>query len=53
MARRWLVTIVLILLGCGAAGGTILVGSLGGDVSVDASSPLKFEEPSVEGLPEG
>jgi PKD repeat protein len=47
--RFWfLIALTLILAGGGAAAGTVLSGYLGGDISVDVSPPVQFEEPWVE-----
>ncbi len=48
----WFIALVAVLVGAGAASGTILVGYLEGGLAVDVSPPLQLEEPWVEGLPE-
>ncbi len=50
--KIWLVVaVILILLGCGSAGGTILAGYLSGDVAVEVLPPFQLDEPWVECLP--
>ncbi len=52
--RFWLIiTLLLIMVGGGAASGTILKGYLDGDISVDVAPPLQLEEPWLECLPHG
>ncbi len=45
---RWIITVAFIILGSGAAAGTILIGYTGGEVAVDVSFPLELEEPWTE-----
>ena len=46
---RWLVTLVLVLAGCGIAAGVVLPGRLSSNVAIKTLAPFQFEEPIVEG----
>jgi hypothetical protein len=51
--RMVILVLSLIAVGAGAAAGTVLAGTVDGEVNVSVSQPLQVQSPSMPGLPSG